>query len=95
MPQGQSAEKPIISYRGQPRVGRAARAESSASGATIPPERVRRARRFAVPPTSAGMWLISRHVPLPIYPGRIPKFNRDLKRAVPKTHLINQSPNNS
>ena len=22
-----------------------------------------------------------------IYPGRIPKFNRDLKRAVPRTHL--------
>ena len=26
-------------------------------------------------------------VPLLIYPGRIPKFHRDLKRAVPKTHL--------
>ena len=35
------------------------------------------------------------NLPLLIYPGRIPKFNRDLKRAVPKTHLINQSPNNS
>jgi hypothetical protein len=30
-----------------------------------------------------------------IYPGRIPKFNRDLTRAVPKTRLMNQSPNNS
>ena len=39
--------------------------------------------------------IIAGIVPLLIYPGRIPKFNRDLKRAVPKTHLRNQSPNNS
>ena len=32
---------------------------------------------------NAFLWLI--------YPGRIPKFNRDLKRAVPKTHLKSKS----
>ena len=54
-----------------------------------------------VPTKVIGIWLsgakqlFPRMVPLLIYPGRIPKFNRDLKRAVPKTHLRNQSPNNS